>query len=286
MLNATGETQVALQPNGTSYINTGNIGIGTTTPASPLAVNRQANDGVVIDIEQADTVEGTISVSGTTVSYNAFLGSHYTQLKQGQQELPVGAVVISTGEIVPCEVTIIKETKTEVTSIEAIVVAEEKDTETGAVTKEEELAAGITKEGEKYFETVSEEFSPDVSGVEKKEYFPYIDVTSKPADKRVYGVWVGKMSNNSEGQSFGQDALPIYLVGQVGLFKIRVTDTNGDIENGDFLETSERKMEAQKQTDSGRSNSTIAKAMVDVDWTQVAIDPVLGYKWKLIPCIF
>jgi hypothetical protein len=65
-----------------------------------------------------------------------------------------------------------------------------------------------------------------------------------------------------------------------------VTDTNGNIANGNWLETSTRPMEAQKQTGAQRANSTVAKALVDVDWTTVVTDAVLGYKWKLIPCIF
>jgi len=94
------------------------------------------------------------------------------------------------------------------------------------------------------------------------------------------------MSDNAIGMSFGNDVKPVYLVAQVGLFKVRVTDTNGNISNGDYLETSVRPMEAQKQSSDAELNSTIAKAMVDVDWSKVAVDAELGYKWKLIPCTF
>jgi hypothetical protein len=295
------------------YIDTaGNVGIGTTVPANPLAVNREADDGVVIDIEQADTVEGTISVSENTVSYNAFVGSHYTQLKEGQSEPPLGAVVVSLGEIIPCEVTIEKDetTEEEIKKEDAfeIVTTEAKSEETAekytldgeeivlttAVVSpvveaktERKLKPGVTfdeKTGTfKKTITTKVSISKDVSS---KEYFTYVDTTSKPADKRVYGTWFGKMSNDAHGHSFGQKDKPIYLVAQVGLFKIRVTDTNGDIENGDYLETSLRLMEAQKQTDGAKVNSTIAKAMVDVKWKDEVVDKVLGYKVKLIPCTF
>jgi len=73
------------------------------------------------------------------------------------------------------------------------------------------------------------------------------------------------MSDDAKGMSFGNDSNPVYLIAQVGLFKIRVTDTNGNIANGDYLETSERIMEAQKQTSESKLNSTIAKSLVDVD---------------------
>jgi hypothetical protein len=42
----------------------------------PLQINRIGNDGILIDLRQADTREGNISVSGATVSYNGFSGTH------------------------------------------------------------------------------------------------------------------------------------------------------------------------------------------------------------------
>jgi hypothetical protein len=47
---------------------------GATT--EPLILNRHDSDGTLIEFRQANTVEGTISVSGSTVSYNGFSGSH------------------------------------------------------------------------------------------------------------------------------------------------------------------------------------------------------------------
>ena len=43
---------------------------------TPLEVNRIGNDGTIVDLRQADSSEGTISVSGSTVSYNGFAGRH------------------------------------------------------------------------------------------------------------------------------------------------------------------------------------------------------------------
>jgi hypothetical protein len=293
--------------------NTGNVGIGTIVPGNPLAVNRSA-DGIIVDFESADVVEGTVSIAGNTTSYNAFVGSHYTQLKQGQKELPIGAVVISTGEIIPCEANIEKETKEETEILIENAFEDVEIEENGEQIGEEfdyyeikneevvEIKKPIYKKIKKMKRqlkadhaldsktgkiintiTTKQNISPDVSG---KEYFTYIDTTNQVGDKRVYGVWFGKMSDDAKGMSFGQDDKPVYLIAQVGLFKIRVTDTNGNIEIGDYLETSIRPMEARRQTESQRLNSTIAKAMVDVDWSKVNVDPTLGYKWKLIPCVF
>ncbi len=88
------------------YINgaTGNVGIGTTTPGEILDVeasgatvagfNRTTSDGTVISIQQAGVEEGTISVTTTTVSYNAFTGSHYAWT---DTEIEKGVLVSLTG---------------------------------------------------------------------------------------------------------------------------------------------------------------------------------------------
>jgi hypothetical protein len=44
----------------------------------PLQLNRLASDGSLITFSQATSQEGTISVSGSTVSYNGFSGNHET----------------------------------------------------------------------------------------------------------------------------------------------------------------------------------------------------------------
>jgi hypothetical protein len=231
-----GTTNFVLAANSADADFSGKVGICTAAPANPLAVNRQADDGTVVDIEQADTVEGTISVSGNTVSYNAFMGAHFTQLKKGQKVPPIGAIVIATGEIVPCEVHTKPKTK-----------------------------------------------KRDVSGVERKEYFSYIELTPKQADSRVYGVYHAKMSEDAKGQSFGEDNEPIHQIAALGLYKVRVTDTNGNINEGCYIQSSVRSGEGEKQNDDILHSYTVAKAIIDVDWDEVIPDSRLGYKWKLIP---
>jgi hypothetical protein len=43
--------------------------------------NRNTNDGTIISLRQANTEEGTISVSGSTVSYNGFTGTHWSRFQ-------------------------------------------------------------------------------------------------------------------------------------------------------------------------------------------------------------
>lgn len=67
----------------------------------PLAVGRITTDGTIIELSgPGGTVQGTISVSGATVSYNAFLGSHWAQLlDQSRMEIPRGTVLESLDEL-------------------------------------------------------------------------------------------------------------------------------------------------------------------------------------------
>jgi len=48
--------------------------------AAVFTANRLANDGIIVQLNQANSQEGNISVSGSTVSYNAFTGSHWSRL--------------------------------------------------------------------------------------------------------------------------------------------------------------------------------------------------------------
>lgn len=85
----------------------GDVGIGTTAPSARLDVeisnatvaelNRTTSDGTVLSIRQDGTEEGTISVSGTTVSYNAFTGSHYA-LPENESDAQQGMLATLTGK--------------------------------------------------------------------------------------------------------------------------------------------------------------------------------------------
>lgn len=72
-----------------AWINTNGKGIFTSDADAPLAINRLTNDGGLVEFFQASTLEGTISVSGTTVSYNGGHLSRYSQLQSGQRDLSI-----------------------------------------------------------------------------------------------------------------------------------------------------------------------------------------------------
>jgi hypothetical protein len=62
---------------------------------SPIEINRQVSDGVLIAFYQAETLEGNISVSGTTVSYNGGHLARYAQTVGAKDESLVKGTVLS-----------------------------------------------------------------------------------------------------------------------------------------------------------------------------------------------
>ena len=79
---ATGITNIGaeLRPNGSCL---GTVDTGAT---ACLFANRQGDDGVLVDFRQANTSEGNISVSGTTVSYNGGHLARWSQLPDGSKD--------------------------------------------------------------------------------------------------------------------------------------------------------------------------------------------------------
>jgi hypothetical protein len=65
-------------------------GLGVFTASAPASgvviVNRETDDGTLIDFRQGNTLEGTITVSGTTVSYNGGHLSRWSQLPDGSKD--------------------------------------------------------------------------------------------------------------------------------------------------------------------------------------------------------
>jgi hypothetical protein len=62
---------------------------------APLEINRQVSDGTLVAFYQADTAEGTISVSGTTVSYNGGHLSRWAQTTGPKDDSLVKGTVLS-----------------------------------------------------------------------------------------------------------------------------------------------------------------------------------------------
>lgn len=69
--------------------------VAVASGTAPIICNRLTNDGDLVGFYQATTLEGTISVSGTTVSYNGGHLSRYAQTTTAKDESLVKGTVLS-----------------------------------------------------------------------------------------------------------------------------------------------------------------------------------------------
>jgi hypothetical protein len=100
-----GKTAADNTTGGATINSTGEIGVTITNAGGAsqcIFLNREDADGDLILFRQANSTEGSISVSGSTVSYNAFAGSHWSQLQDGSKpDILRGTVMESINEL--CE---------------------------------------------------------------------------------------------------------------------------------------------------------------------------------------
>jgi len=68
----------------------------TRTNNQLLDINRTSNDGTLVTFRQANQTEGTISVSGATVSYNTFMGAHWSRLADNSKPTILRGSVMET----------------------------------------------------------------------------------------------------------------------------------------------------------------------------------------------
>lgn len=65
-----------------------------------MQINRLASDGTLVEFMRNGVAQGSISVSGGVVSYNAFRGSHWAQTEAGDApDIPRGTIVESVAKL-------------------------------------------------------------------------------------------------------------------------------------------------------------------------------------------
>jgi len=99
---------------------------------------------------------------------------------------------------------------------------------------------------------------------------PTVALSTKAKDKAVFGVIVseGPLPKDHwyeprEGEHFG-------VVNALGEGRVWVTNRNGNIENGDYITTSEIPGYGQMQNDDFLHSYTLGKAIETVDWEQIS----------------
>jgi hypothetical protein len=86
---------------GISLSNPAGLGIFSRDSADALALNRKTNDGNIIVFGQDGVTEGSISVSGATVAYNGFTGTHWSRfIDESKPDVLRGTVMESLDQMI------------------------------------------------------------------------------------------------------------------------------------------------------------------------------------------
>ena len=92
--------------------------------------------------------------------------------------------------------------------------------------------------------------------------------------------------NKGSDITFGEIKNAMINYNALGEGKILVTDTNGNIETGDYICSSTRTGHGEKQDDDLLHNYTVAKATEPYNFASASNDADLGYKSVLIACTY
>jgi hypothetical protein len=213
----------------------------------PVEINRNTNDGSLVDFVQAGTTEGTVSVSGSTVSYNAFCGSHWSRLADNSKP------TILRG-------TVMESIATMMTWYQAVADVEESTDSKGRVTPAYQVKEDIIiPDGKSIGDAVTFTSSDDkkeytgVYAKEDNERLPMCKVSDTANSKAVYGVF---MAWNDNDDGLDGDVNDMY-VAALGAFVVRI-HKDQTVAIGDYL-VSNGDGTAKKQADDILRASTIAK---------------------------
>jgi hypothetical protein len=236
---------VHVDPDGPSAMDI--IGDMADSGASPIIMRRLAHDGTIILFKSVNGDTGSIGVSGDTVSYNAFTGSHYC-------EPPVDAVP-AYGEIVS-----FTGTNTHLNDVYPPTdVWRQAECDRGECTQED---VGTVRPVSYYGGAGTGEI---IYGVEK---------TSTANDRKVLGGYFLTKPDKPD------------LAAAVGNYDIWVVDKGENITVGDWLISSDVSGHAMRDDGTTYEKAyAFAMAAENVDWSSVS-ETVDGTKHKKISVLF
>jgi len=203
------------------------------TNESTLAINRQNNDGELIEFIQQGNKEGSIAVSGSTVAYNTFCGTHWSRLADNSKPTILrGTVIEAIATMMDWYNLDVKDESNNTIAKKSIKLPDGKNVGDSYT---------ITKNSIDYTGTISKE---------DNERLPMCKISNTADSKAVYGVFMDWDTKEDDGVN------DIY-VAAIGSFVIRV-HKDQTIAIGDYL-VSNGDGTAKKQADDILRSSTIAK---------------------------
>ena len=220
-------------------------GVFTAASTEPLFVNRQNDDGNLVSLRQAAAQEGTITVSGSTVAYNTFCGTHWSRLADNSKPTILrGTVIESIG--------------TMMNWYQAVAdVAESTDSEDNVTPAHQVVEDIALPDGKSAGDAVTfTSNGKEYTGVyvkEDNEQLPMCKISDTADSKAVYGVF---MTWDDHDDGLDGDVNDMH-VASLGAFVVRI-HKDETVAIGDYLQ-SKGDGTAKKQADDILRASTIAK---------------------------
>ena len=235
-----GKTGLDIGTAGIQFESNGAAGF-TRTASNVVYINRRSDDGTLVVFRQDNTTEGSITVSGSTVSYNGFTGTHWSRFTDNSTPTILkGTVLESLDEM--CDWY----------NLEFDVITQDEDGNDVTTTKKiphvltDTQSVGDTvtynHEGTDYQATIVKE--ADIKHMKSK-------VSDTVDAKNVYGVFV---AYDEDGEGYND-----FYVASVGSFVVRIK-ANETIAKGDLLQ-SNGDGTAKVQTDDAVRSSSFAKVL-------------------------
>jgi len=253
---ATGNKYGALRVTGNTYGSALNL-FGINAANGTTTVNISRTSGDLMSFEGTSTVQGSISLSGSTVSYNSFAGSHWSQWSEGRGYAPEtlrGTVLSTIDEM--CVWKSLRWTE-EYESFD-----DNQNSETiGATTIGQEGSTTLSTKKlmqhakpytgtEPIGATVIEDGISKLVTDDGNERLPKVQVSNVVGDKRVYGVFMD------------YDSVQDIHVTALGAFVVRIA-AGLTVNAGDLLESNGNGC-AKVQSDDIVKSSTIGKVTTNI----------------------
>ena len=250
-LNANGnDSETWTQQNGQNWalqlnMNNNDATFGGQITAYFVAVSQTDTDHVVVQLNYGSVGQGanlTLKVGfGSFTAFHRCYTDDELYNNDTQENIDLfknnymGRVVIATGKI-----------KTDFSRT----IESDPDTEA-----EIDGVTGLPREKEKKDEWYT---GIDKDGISIEDAIPVVALSRKKKDKRVFGVLGAPKRNTNNPNRL--------IVNSVGEGAICVANTNGNIENGDYLQSSDLLGYGEKQDDDILHNYTIAKSTIDCNF--------------------
>jgi hypothetical protein len=215
---------------------------------APIQINRLTNDGRLVEFRQDTNLEGDISVSGATVSYNGFTGTHWSRFTDNSTpNILRGTVLESLDEM--CDWY----------NLEFETTDEEKNTSTQKIPY-------VLQDGQSNGDVITYDWNTEKKDENDNDIIEQVQATivketdikhvkSKVSDtvdaKNVYGVF---SAYDLDGEGYND-----FYVASVGSFVVRIKQGE-TVAKGDLLQ-SNGDGTAKVQTDDNVKSSSFAKVL-------------------------